>query len=67
MCTPIGRDTNYLLYKLGIIDRFADLKAVFFPNDLIRSISLAINTGTIRFLDKNVATNNYLSVSRPSI
>ncbi len=67
MNTPIGRDANYLLYKPGTIDRFADLKAVFFLNSLLYSVPLAINAYAVRFLDENVTTNSYFSILRPSI
>jgi hypothetical protein len=66
MYSFIGIDVNYLLYKLKTIDRFADFKAVFFLNSSLHFIVLAINAYTVLFLDENVATNNCLSILRPS-
>jgi hypothetical protein len=62
----IGMDADYLLHELRIIDRFADLKAVLFPNSPLHSIVLAINACTVLFPDENVATDSCLSISRPS-
>jgi hypothetical protein len=60
-------DVECLLHEPGIIDRFADLKAVLFLNSLLHSIPPAINACDVRFPDENVATDSCLSILRPSI
>ena len=66
MNTFICGDVECLLHESGIIDRFVDLKAVFFLDSPLYSIPLAINVCDIRFPNENVVIDGYLSILRLS-
>jgi len=64
MNAPTGRDAECLLHQFRAIACFANLTGILFPDIPLQFIPSVINACTVRFPDKDIPTDDGLTVSR---